>query len=261
VKVEVLGCAVCAPGLPDWRTAREVLAGRTRYDRSLVRDAQIVALPPNERRRLPVTARVALGVGSEALENAQIDAVDGVATVFVSCGSDGDIVHQICDGLARNPPEISPTRFHNSVHNAPGGYWSIALSSHAPSTSLCAFESSFAAGLVEASTQALAESRTVLLIAYDLPYPAPLSSLWNVAMPFSMALVLAPRTGGGHQQIAIAMTDDRSDAGWPSEVPSELLTNPAAASLPLLAMLARGEPARVTLPYHANRAVEVSLLP
>ena len=260
MKVAVLGCGVSAPGMPDWQTASDVLTGRAPYDRTLVREPRIVALPPNERRRLPATARVALGVGSEALKDASIDDIGSVATVFACCGSDGEIVHQICDGLARKPPEISPTRFHNSVHNAPGGYWSIALSSHAPSTSLCAFESSFAAGLVEAATQALAESRTVLLVAYDLPYPAPLSSLWNVAMPFSMALVLAPRSGDGHPQIAIAMTDARSGANWPAEVPSELLTNPAAASLPLLAMLARGEPAKVTLPYHANGAVDVSLV-
>ena len=261
MKVEVLGCAVCAPGLPDWRTARDVLGGRAAYDKTLVRDASIVALPPNERRRLPATARVALGVGIEALRDARIEGVDSVATVFVSCGSDGEIMHQICDGLARNPPEISPTRFHNSVHNAPGGYWSIALSTHAPSTSLCAFESSFAAGLVEAATQALAESRSVLIVAYDLPYPAPLSSLWNVAMPFSVALVLAPRAGGGHPQIAIEMTGERIDADWPSVVPSELRTNPAAASLPLLAMLARGEPAQVVLPYHSNGGIAVELLP
>jgi Beta-ketoacyl synthase, N-terminal domain len=261
MKVAILGCAVCAPGLPDWATAAKVLSGRTSYDRSAVRDPSPVALPPNERRRLPATARAALGVGIEALHDARIDDMESVATVFTSCGSDGEITHQICDGLARVPPEISPTRFHNSVHNAPGGYWSIALSSHAPSTSLCAFEGSFAAGLVEAAAQALAESCTVLLVAYDLPYPAPLSSLWNVTMPFSVALVLEPRNEGSHHEIEIAIAAERTEAHWPAGLPSELRMNPAAASLPLLALLANGEAGQVVLPYHANNSVVVSMVP
>jgi hypothetical protein len=261
MKVAILGCAVCAPGLPDWATAAKVLGGQTGYDRSAVRDPSPVALPPNERRRLPATARAALGVGIEALRAARIDDMESVATVFTSCGSDGDITHQICDGLARVPPEISPTRFHNSVHNAPGGYWSIALSSHAPSTSLCAFEGSFAAGLVEAAAQALVEARSVLLVAYDLPYPAPLSILWNVTMPVSVALVLGPRNDGGNPEMEIAITAGRTEAHWPVGLPSELRTNPAAASLPLLALLARGEAGQVVLPYHANNAVVVSMVP
>ena len=130
---------------------------------------------------------------------------------------------------------------------------------HAPSTSLCAFEGSFAAGLLEAAAQALAESRTVLLVAYDLPYPAPLSSLWNVAMPFCVALVLGPRTGGGHREIAISLVDGRLEADWPQGLPSELRMNPAAASLPLLALLAKREPGRVVLPYHSNNAVVVAV--
>jgi Beta-ketoacyl synthase, N-terminal domain len=261
MKVAILGCAVCAPGLPDWATAAKVLGGQTSYDRSAVRDPSPVALPPNERRRLPATARAALGVGIEALRDARIDDMESVATVFTSCGSDGEITHQICDGLARVPPEISPTRFHNSVHNAPGGYWSIALSSHAPSTSLCAFEGSFAAGLVEAAAQAVAESRSVLLVAYDLPYPAPLSSLWNVPMPFSVALVLGRRNEGSHHEIEIAIAEERTEAHWPSGLPSELRMNPAAASLPLLALLAKGEAGQVVLPYHANNSVMVSIVP
>ena len=261
MKVEVLGCAVCAPGLPDWASAIQVLCGHAGYDRSAMRDPSPIELPPNERRRLPATARAALGVGIEALRAARIEDPKDVATVFTSCGSDGEITHQICDGLARVPPGMSPTRFHNSVHNAPGGYWSIALRTHAPSTSLCAFEGSFAAGLVEAAAQALTEARIVLLVAYDLPYPAPLSSLWNVTMPCSVALVLAPRKGGEHMQLAVSMAGERLEPDWPEGVPSELRMNPAAASLPLLALLAKRQAGRVALPYHPNNAVVVSVLP
>ena len=258
MKVDILGCAVRAPGFPDWSTARRVLAGGAPYDRDAVpQSAPSVPLPPNEQRRLPATARDALGVGAEALADARIDDARDIATVFASCGSDGEITHQICEALARTPPQMSPTRFHNSVHNAPGGYWSIAFRSHAPSTSLCAFEASFASALLEAAAQVATEQRRVLLVTYDLPYPAPLSSLWNVTMPFCVAIVLAPHTSP-HRAISVEIAGERLEAKWPEGIPSELRTNPAAASLPLLALIASGRPGRVALPYTGDNAVLVS---
>ncbi len=259
MKVDVKGCAICAPGLPDWPRAVEVLCGRAAYDRSSTRDAAPVMMPPNERRRLPATARVAIGVGAEALQAAGIDAA-GIATVFTSCGSDAQITHEICKSLSHVPPDVSPTRFHNSVHNAPGGYWSIALRSRAPSTSLCAYEGSFSAGLLEAAAQVLTEDREVLLIAYDLGYPAPLLSLWNVPLPFSVALLLAPHREPGGVAIEVELVDGPQATTWPVEVPLEVTGNPAGASVPLLSLLARGVTGRAVLPSQPDNAVAVTLL-
>ena len=260
MKVEVQGCAVCAPGLPDWETAARVLTGAAPYDASAVRDPTPVDLPPNERRRLPPTARAALGIGTEALRGTQLR-LEEVATVFTSCGSDGEITHRICEELTRVPPEVSPTRFHNSVHNAPGGYWSIAYRTHAPSTSLCAFDGSFAAGLLEAAAQAVTESRPVLLVAYDLPYPPPLSSLWNVPVPFCAAFVLVRAGGGRDPVLDIRLAGARLEEDWPAGVPAALRSNPAAAAVPLLALLARRDGGRAVLPYHSDNAVVVSTQP
>ena len=258
MKVDILGCAVRAPGFPDWASARRVLTGGAPFDRDAVpRPFSAVPLPPNEQRRLPATARDAIGVGAEALADARIDDAGDIATVFASCGSDGEITHQICEALTRTPPQMSPTRFHNSVHNAPGGYWSIAFRSHAPSTSLCAFEASFASALLEAAAQVATEQRRVLLVAYDLPYPAPLSSLWNVSMPFCVAIVLAPHASE-HRAIVVEIAGERCDPSWPEGIPSELRTNPAAASLPLLALVATGRRGQVVLPYTGDNAVRVT---
>jgi len=216
-----------------------------------------VMLPPNERRRLPAIARLALAVGAEAMQAAGGDAA-GVATVFTSCGSDGHITHEICESLTHSPPDVSPTRFHNSVHNAPGGYWSIALRSRAPSTSLCAFGGSFAAGLVEAAAQVVTETRNVLLIAYDLSYPPPLADLWSVPLPFGVALLLAPQGGDGGVEIEIGSGDADAATPWPAEVPLEVADNPAGASVPLLALIARAVPGRVVLPCQPDSTVTVT---
>ena len=38
----------------------------------------------------------------------------------------GDTIHAVCTALTEPDYPVSPTRFSNSVHNAPAGYWSIA---------------------------------------------------------------------------------------------------------------------------------------
>ena len=253
MRVGVTGVSICAAGLPDWATARDVLRSDARFDPANVRDPTAAPLPANERRRLPATARLAIGVGLEALQEADADPAR-TATVFASCGSDGTITHQICEALAANPVEVSPTRFHNSVHNAPAGYWGIALATRSPSTSLCAFEDSFAMGLLEAATQAVTEGTPVLLMAYDLPYPQPLAALWNVPGPFGTALVLDPDPSRG-DGLSIDFVAGRTESAWPANVPQALSAHPAAASLRVLALLADTGPDEAVLRCHAGSAL------
>ena len=94
--------------------------------------------------------------------------------VFSFSGGDGDNCHEICAALASSERLISPTRFHNSVHNAAAGYWSIAYGCTRASTSLCADDASFGAGLLEALAQLACGAPAVLLVAYDVDYPPPL---------------------------------------------------------------------------------------
>ena len=94
--------------------------------------------------------------------------------MFTSSSGDGDNVHAICESARHAERQVSPTRFHNSVHNAAAGYWSIATQCRAASTSLCCHDASFAAGLLEAASQVAVDGKPVALIAYDHPYPAPL---------------------------------------------------------------------------------------
>ena len=88
--------------------------------------------------------------------------------------------------------EVSPTSFHNSVYNAPAGYWSIATHSRLASTSVCAYDVSFAAGLFEAAAYATVEHQPVMLIASDLPFPAPLHAIRPVEESFAAALLMTP---------------------------------------------------------------------
>jgi hypothetical protein len=159
---------------------------------------------------------------------------------------------------------MSPTRFHNSVHNAPAGYWSIFARSRAPSTTLCGYDASFAAGLLEAAAQTTVEQRPVLLVAYDLPSPEPLRKLSLVSRPFAAALLLAPvRAGNMGMRLGIELADGQTNpasAAWPEMLPRDLSTNPAAQALMVLTAAAKSRGGRTELQYlqESHVAVEIS---
>jgi hypothetical protein len=261
VYVEAVGIA--GPGLDGWAAARPILAGMVPYEPVKFVPRPVTLLPPAERRRAGAAVRLAIGVASEALAHSGRDP-ETMAMVFTSSGGDGDTVHEILCVLATDGREVSPTRFHNSVHNAPAGYWSVATGSCEPSTSLCAYDASFAAGLLDAAAQATVDDRPVTLVAYDLPYPEPLHFVRPIVDLAGLALVLTPwLTDRSFARIGIA-------PGGPEEAPTPMADprlerlragNPAARGLPLLAVLARGRAAMVCLEEAAGTSAEIWVEP
>lgn len=249
-EVYVNGVGLIAPGMPDWRTAREVLRGEREHEPARLPRPDAGMLPANERRRAANSVRWALAAAQEAVSASSYRA-DEVATVFATSDGDGETLHHLCEALASPPREVSPTRFHNSVHNAAAGYWSIAAGSRHPSTSLCGYDATFAAGLIEAACQVWTERVAVLLVAYDLPFPPPLFAVRPVAEPFAVALVLAPEPSPGTLACCRITVGSGSSACSPSPAAlrRELASNPAAHALPLLAMIARDQFAPVQLGY------------
>ena len=170
-----------------------------------------------------------------------------VATVFASADGDGAIMHRMCESFAAPEPAVSPTQFHNSVHNAPAGYWSIAAGSTRPSISLAADQESFAVGLLEAALQAVLDPAPVLLVAFDLPMPYPLKLMRARDHGFAAALLMSRERRG----IPIAAIEMHLEPGAASSpLPADLAAladNPAARALTLLAALATGSLGTVRL--------------
>lgn len=261
MKQFVEGIAILAPGLTGWDAGRAVLAGEKTYEPTPLAPPVADLLPAVERRRTGSMVKLALAAGHEALTAAGRP-VDSVATVFVSSGGDGDVINDICITLAGSDRQVSPTRFHNSVHNAPSGYWGIATHSHHPSTSLCGFDWSFAIGLLEAAAQLHVDRREVLLVAYDAPYPEPLGSIRRVAQPFGTALLLTrDRTDRTIAELEVTMDAQPKEISRMSDAALEHLRagNPSARALPLLAALAGAQPQVITLERDAGQTMSVGV--
>ncbi len=237
----VEGIGLLGPGLPGWADSRAILAGNSPYVAAPAVLTASPLLPPAERRRSVPTVKLAMAVGAEALEQASRDPAT-VATVFTSSSGDPDTLHQILETLATEERDISPTRFHNSVHNAPAGYWSIATRCREPSTSLSAHDESFQVGLLEAAAEVAADGWTVGLIAYDLPYPEPLNRVRPITGIFGTALVLTPQlTDRCLARLDIGLSRGEEPVSRMIDLGLETLRtgNPTARALPLLAALAR----------------------
>ncbi|MBI4999058.1 MAG: beta-ketoacyl synthase chain length factor [Rhodocyclales bacterium] len=261
LSVWIDGIGFLAPGLPVWPAAAEVLAGRVAYESAPTVLAPPALLPPAERRRASRLVKAALGVGLEAVNHAGADAAT-LATVFCSSSGDGHNCHAICETLASDDRAVSPTRFHNSVHNAAAGYWGIATGAMAPSQVLCAYDAGFAAGLLEASVQVVTAGTPILLVCYDAEYPEPIHAKRPVPDAGGVALLLAPARGPRTRAALKVSHGDTPPQAMADAALEKLRTDiPAMRALPLLHLIARGATGAASLEYLAPLQLQVEVTP
>lgn len=255
----IQGIGVLGPGFADWPSTAAILAGAAPYVAAATILPPPLSLPPPERRRTGAVVKLALAVGFEATTRAGADR-HALATVFSSSGGDGFNCHEICRVLASSDRQLSPTRFHNSVHNVAAGYWSIAVGATASANVLCAYDASFGAGLLEALTKVTVERTPVLLLAYDTQYPEPLNGKRPIPDAFGVAFVLAPEVRvPAVAKLTAMLTDSGAECMSDPRLEEMRTSIPAARSLPMLSRLARADGARVIVDYlrHARIALEV----
>ncbi len=254
------GIGLLGPGLNDWASGAPLLTDASSYVRRATVLPAPAALPPAERRRTGAIVKLALAVGFEATSQSGMSPAE-LPTVFASSGGDGHNCHEICLTLASDDRQLSPTRFHNSVHNAAAGYWSIAAGATPPSNVVCAYDASFAAGLLEALTQVVVDRTAVLLLACDVSYPEPLHTKRPIPDAFGVAFVLTPRRRESSlARLTATLTEEVAERIPDSPLEAVRSSIPAARSLPLLLRLASRESGRVVIDYFDTQrvAVEVS---
>jgi len=239
------GIAFWAPTLPGWAAARAAFRGEAEPLATPAKRPSPEVLAPAERRRAPDTVALALEVAAAAVRESGLDAAT-LPSIFTSAHGDLAINDYMCSTLASEPTLISPTKFHNSVHNAAAGYWTIATGCHEASSALSAFDASFGAGLLEAAVQCQADARPVLLVAVDVAATGALASVTESTGLLTCALVLSPTAS----ERAVAAFDWSLASGTPRPTPirsraaRSLAGNAMAGALPLLEAIACVEPGR-----------------
>ena len=257
LKVFIKSIGILAPGMPHWQGAIKVFTGAETYGSEPVAKKLDTLLPPNERRRATRITQLALNVAQQACQ--QIDASQCLQ-VFSSSNGDLMTFHRISQALAMPGRAVSPTLFHNSVHNAPAGYWSIATQAKTPSTSITAYTDSFSAGLLEAAVQLNSkdneQNRDCLLVCYDEIPPSPFQLQTRISEEFACAFVLStsvPKKSADNSlcQLEISIGDGQKPVTASTVLALEKCrqANPQAASLPLFEQIACQTNKDIILPY------------
>ncbi len=282
IEVDVLGVSVLGPGLPGWAESVPILTGVRDWTYAVPNPPPPALLPANERRRAGIVVRLAMAVAEEAVAMAGVPR-DKPRGVFASSCGDGVVLHAILSAMTASDGQISPTQFHNSVHNAVAANWTIGTGSTRPATSIGMHDDTFAAGLLKAAAETSHEGEPLLFCAYDAPLPEPLHAKRPIAFPFAVALVIAPsgrRSGAPPNRpdnapppiarLTVSYAAGPSEpsgllpaAGWlPAAAgPRALATgNPAARGLRLLEALAGRTSDRFSLPLSGGR-VNVMVTP
>ncbi|KGE50766.1 beta-ketoacyl synthase chain length factor [Xanthomonas axonopodis pv. vasculorum] len=228
------GIGFWTQGLPSWEAASGFARGGALQEAPARPAPQLLAA--NERRRAPDTVAVSLEAALAACSTAGRDPAS-LPSIFTSTYGDLAISDYMCTTLASDPLAISPTKFHNSVHNAAAGYWTIGAGAMTPATAMSAGLGSFAQGLLEALVQRAADVQAVLLVSYDARSVGPLGRVAPSQGLLGSALVLGTPGQAGKPQLH-AHLDDGTPSPGDGALARHIAGNAMAPMLPLLDLLA-----------------------
>lgn len=215
----IKGTAICCP---------EPLALDGYYLASLHVDKSLI--PAALRRRTSLTTRMAITAAHGACQQARVD-TSTLPSVFASLGGEIQVTDALCR-LLPNDEALSPTQFHNSVHNTTAGYWGILNQCQAPVTAIAAVDDTFAMAMLEAWAQLQLYPGNLLLVCYDEEWPQYLAPPIGKTA-FACALVLSTEQSNSLASITLPKVEALEpcfDDQWSALVD----TAPAATSIPLL---------------------------
>ncbi|MCF6346315.1 MAG: beta-ketoacyl synthase chain length factor [Thiomicrorhabdus sp.] len=270
LKAQILSVGMTAPSIIDFQTFKVMLQANEAFDLSRPLEKYSPAfLPSNERRRTTQTIKIALKTAEEALSHfkATYPSPDTQIPVLFVC-KDGDsmITAKICQAVSDEEPTVSPTQFHNSVHNAPAGYWMIGQSNQAAASAISVGEHAVANGLLEAILQSKSEKKPVLVVIYDLPLDTliPVDSSQKLSPPFAFSLILDANVLSQSSELpSLSLLLNQKNMESPALESNPYEGLPAAQGYPLLKAIAQYSPeaqnSEMYFSLNSNHLMKVSL--
>ncbi len=258
INFAIEGIGFWGNGLPDWNAARRFLADGTLPDNPPAKPSPQL-LAPNERRRAPDSVALALEVAQAACAMAGCDPAT-LASVFASMHGDLAITDYICETLATAPESASPTKFHNSVHNAAAGYWTIGTGCMAATTAISAYDCTFAQGLLEAVVQSQASNAPVLLVAYDAQSSGPVDAISHSEGLLAAALVVNAREDARGPRMTLSLRPGAATETG-GALHARFARNAMAPMLPVLEFLASQARGQLELRASPLQTLVLHLLP
>lgn len=264
LECKVLGIGAWGPGFNNW----EELQARIAQSSIAEEDLNVIApkpeiIPANERRRSPLPVKIAVEVSSQALAQSGLQS-EQVACVFGSGLGDTQITDYMCRALNTELKQLSPTKFHNSVHNAAAGYWTISSHCMKSANSIAAYHHTAGMCLLEAVSQAVLHDEPVLITLFDIKAHDVYQQIFPCSFDFAAAILVAPSHFESDKAIASLQIECLAEKATLNTMPNtglELIAeqNPAAKILPLLATLNGSGESSLSLSLSDSSALQVDI--
>lgn len=257
-KIDIVGLGIWSESFADINALREGLPSGSWASKTPLQPERI---PARERRRAPELVKMAIEVMDQACAMANLSP-DDVAVVFSSSMGDMQITDYMCRALAETPKLISPTKFHNSVHNAAPGYWSITTGAFVPATAVSAYGHTASMAFLEGAIQAVEESTPVLVVTQEVASTVPLHDVCPSTQAFSAAFLLTPAGHSATPVCALEFSVLQEQAVWPAlaaTLPAGLSSNFGARLLPLLCAIAAGDNSKLRFPINEHACLSLVL--
>lgn len=247
-----------APGLEGWDASQTVLTGDTPYHSEPLSKYSPQFLPANERRRTTPTIKLALRTAEETVSGYVPEAIAAMPTLFACVDGDTEISAKMTSAILQDEPMISPIHFHNSVHNAPAGYWMIGQHNQQAASAISAGEYQIANSFIEALSQLSDTHPKVLLVVYDLPIDPIIESYQPAMQPFAFGLVLSHQPNDRTlAELSLSLAPGQVQAvkhDWFGD-------NVAAEALPILQRLAQKQAGQFAFPVSSQLTANLTLTP
>jgi len=274
INCQLLGVGVWGPGFSNWSEFTDLIdhAAEKNISELMVSSPKPEVIPANERRRSPLPVRAAVEVSWQALQQSGLNSSD-VACVFGSGLGDTDITDYMCRVLITDEKQLSPTKFHNSVHNAAAGYWTISTGCMKSANSIAAYHDTVGTCLLEAMIQANQYQEAVLVSLFDTAVQETYKQIFPCDYSFAAALLVVPESysynkGKSHHKIlaniSMSMEAGKTENGkfeLPELFNSLYQQNPVAKVLPLLTALAKHKNAELQFSLGKKSKLAISFQP
>lgn len=244
VGADLVGIGAWGPAFNNWAELQALFAnpavGEDLQWATQVPKPEII--PANERRRAPLPVRAAVEVSWQALQQSGLVSGD-VACVFGSGLGDTEITDYMCRVLTTTEKQLSPTKFHNSVHNAAAGYWTISTGCMKAANSIAAYQNTAGLSLLEAIIQCQQHQEPLLITLFDTAAHDAYRQIFACEHSFAAALLIVPVGSAASPIARLTMGDDSAATPAAPVFAHKLLgnlyrDNPAAKVLGLLQQLA-----------------------
>jgi hypothetical protein len=199
------------------------------------------------RRRASALTRISVEVFDQATRAAGVDP-STIPTIWATAHGEHGTAIKLLKMMVRGEGKVSPTHFHNSVHNTPSAYASIAVGNGSASTTLTGGPELVSSAILEAFCHLDAGTPEVVVVLGDEPLHAPFDR-GDMQEPLAISFVFA----SDPERASFKLSNLRRER-LPSIKPHERLGGLyVSAGLPLLEHVVSRRPGTIPLEIEEQR--------